>query len=258
MHYDTIRYSVRDNLAVIKLNRPDVKNALNTQMRAELTHAVNTAGKTARTLVITGAGDAFCSGQDLGDGIKVASADLERVLRDEYEPMLHAIYNCPIPTIAAVNGAAAGAGASLALATDVVIATESAIFVQAFSRIGLIPDAGGTFMLPRKIGQARAMGAALFGDVIPADKAAQWGMIYESVEDDLFATHWAARAAHLAAGPTVAYRNVKTALKEAQNNTLKEQLTLEAKLQGQCGATRDFREGVSAFMEKRKAKFEGR
>jgi 2-(1,2-epoxy-1,2-dihydrophenyl)acetyl-CoA isomerase len=258
MQYDTLRFSTHDNLAVIMLNLPKSQNMLTAQMRAELTHAVHVAGKTARALVITGAGRAFCAGQDLGDNVKVAAADLERVLRDEYEPMLHAIFNCPIPTIAAVNGAAIGAGASLALACDVVIAAQSAVFAQTATRLGLMPDAGATFMLPRKIGQARAMGAALFGDVISAEQAAQWGMIYESVADASFETHWAARAAQLAAGPTVAYRNVKTALKTAQTNTLKEQLTLEAKLQGQCGATRDFREGVSAFTGQRTADFEGR
>ncbi|MEM5476930.1 enoyl-CoA hydratase-related protein [Pacificibacter sp. AS14] len=258
MHYDTIRYTLRDDIAVLTLNRPEVKNALNTQMRAEITHAVRAAGKQARVLVITGAQDAFCSGQDLGDGINAGNADLERTLRDEYEPMLHAIHNSKIPTIAAVNGVAAGAGASLALAADVVIATESAIFIQAFTRIGLMPDAGGTYALPRQIGLARAMGASLFGDPISADKAAQWGMIYESVEDDLFAAHWQARAQHLAAGPTVAYSGIKEALHASVSNTFTDQLTLEAKLQGRCGMTRDFREGVVAFLEKRPATFEGR
>lgn len=258
MHYDTIRFSLRDNLATITLDRPEVKNALNAQMRAEVTHAVREAGAVARALVITGQGDAFCSGQDLGDGVNAGSADLERTLRDEYEPMMHAIHDCAVPTIAAVNGAAAGAGASLALATDVVIATESAVFVQAFTRIGLIPDAGGTYMLPRKIGLARAMGASLFGDRITADKAAQWGMIYESVEDDLFAAHWQERAYMLATGPTVAYRHLKEALHASYDNTFKQQMTLEAKLQGHCGTTRDFREGVVSFLEKRPAKYEGR
>ncbi|GAA3872222.1 enoyl-CoA hydratase-related protein [Celeribacter arenosi] len=258
MHYETIRFSSRDGIATLTLDRPDVRNALNTQMRAEITHAVRDAPKTARVLVITGSGKTFCSGQDLGDGVTAATADLERTLRDEYEPMMHAIHDCAIPTIAAVNGAAAGAGASLSLACDVVIATESAVFVQAFTRIGLIPDAGGTYFLPRKVGLARAMGMSLFSDEISADKAAQWGMIYESVEDDLFAGHVAARAKHLANGPTVAYRHVKDALHASYDNTLKDQLTLEAKLQNHCGQTRDFKEGVVAFLEKRPAKYEGR
>ena len=258
MHYDTIRYSVRDDAAVITLNRPEVKNALSTQMRAEITHAMGAASKDARVAVITGAQDAFCSGQDLGDGINAGNADLERILRDEYDPMLQAIHNSKIPTIAAVNGVAAGAGASLALAADVVIAAESAVFIQAFTRIGLMPDGGGTYALPRQIGMARAMGASLFGDAIPADKAALWGMIYESVEDDLFAAHWQARAQHLAKGPTQSYAAIKEALHASVNNTFPEQLALEAKLQGRCGTTRDFREGVVAFLEKRPAQFEGR
>jgi 2-(1,2-epoxy-1,2-dihydrophenyl)acetyl-CoA isomerase len=258
MQYDVIRYVEKDAVAVITLDRPQVKNALNSLMRAELTHAFRAAQKTARVLVITGAGDAFCSGQDLGDSVNAGNADLERTLRDEYEPMMLAIQNSKIPTIAAVNGVAAGAGASLALATDVAIATESAVFIQAFGRIGLMPDAGGTYALPRQIGLARAMGASLFGDAISADKAAAWGMIYESVEDDLFATHWQARAAHLAQGPTIAYQGLKEALHASAGNSYAQQLTLESKLQGRCGQTRDFREGVVAFTEKRAPKFEGR
>jgi 2-(1,2-epoxy-1,2-dihydrophenyl)acetyl-CoA isomerase len=258
MHFETITYSETDGLCLITLNRPEVMNALSSQMRAELTYAVKAASKTARALVLTGAGRAFCSGQDLGDRAKIASIDLERTLRDEYEPLLCAIYDCPIPTISAVNGAAAGAGANLALAADVVIATQSASFIQAFTRIGLIPDAGGTYWLPRQIGAARAMGAALFADKISADQAASWGMIYESIPDDGFAAHWQARAAHLASGPTAAYAAVKTAVRCSHGNTLDEQLALEARLQGTCGQTHDFKEGVIAFLEKRKAQFEGR
>ena len=258
MNYSTIRLSVRDNIAVITLNRPDVMNALNTQMRAEITHAVKEAAASARVLVLTGKGRAFCSGQDLGDRANTADIDLERTLRDEYLPMLKAIFDCPIPTIAAVNGAAAGAGANLALAADVVIATESAMFLQAFTRIGLIPDAGGTYWLPRQMGAARAMGAALFAEPIKARQAADWGMIWEAVEDDAFADHWWGRAAKLAEGPTAAYRNVKHAIRGSFDNSLDDQLALEAKLQGECGRTRDFKEGVLAFLEKRPAHYEGR
>ncbi len=258
MEYQTIRLTEKDGYATITLNRPDVMNALNTQMRAELLHAVKVAEKTARAIVLTGAGKAFCSGQDLGDRSSVGSADLERTLRDEYVPMLRAIFDCRVPTIAAVNGAAAGAGANLALAADVVIAAESAVFLQAFARIGLIPDAGGTYWLPRQIGFARAMGASLFAEPVPALKAAEWGMIFEAVPDDAFEAHWQSRAAKLAAGPTVAYGNIKEAIRGSYDNSLEEQLLFEAKLQGRCGNTRDFREGVLAFMEKRPAEFEGR
>ncbi|WP_226553265.1 enoyl-CoA hydratase-related protein [Celeribacter naphthalenivorans] len=258
MHYETIRFEQTHDVAVVTLNRPEVMNALNTQMRAEITHAVRDASKSARVIVLTGEGRAFCSGQDLGDGVDAATADLERTLRDEYEPMVHAIHDSPVPTIAAVNGTAAGAGASLALSCDVVIATQSAVFLQAFSRIGLIPDAGGTYMLPRLVGLARAMGASLFADEITAAQAAQWGMIYEAVEDADFEAHWRARAGYLAKGPTVSYRHLKEAMHASYDNTLKDQLALEAKLQNRCGQTRDFKEGVMAFLEKRKPHYEGR
>ncbi|MDP3960566.1 MAG: enoyl-CoA hydratase-related protein [Pseudorhodobacter sp.] len=258
MAYQTITVSVADDIGLITLDRPAVMNALSSVMRAELLAAVSDVGASARVLVLTGAGRAFCSGQDLGDTTSIGPIDMERILREEYEPLLNAIYDCPIPTIAAVNGAAAGAGANLALAADVVIACASTSFIQAFTRIGLIPDAGGTYWLPRQIGVARAMGAALFADQITAAQAAAWGMIYEAVPDEGFATHWRARAAVLATGPTATYRAVKTALRASFDNDLATQLALEARLQGACGQTHDFKEGVLAFLEKRPAKFEGR
>ena len=258
MIYDTLTYSLEDGIALIALNRADVMNALNTQMRAEITHAVTRGGKKARVVVLTGAGRAFCSGQDLGDRANAGNLDLERTLRDEYEPMLNAIINCPVPTIAAVNGAAAGAGANLALACDVVIAAERAYFLQAFTRIGLIPDAGGTYVLPRTMGMAKAMGAALFADKISARDADAWGLIWEAVDDDGFEAQWRARAAHLAHGPTKAYASVKRVIRASWNNDLQAQLGVEASEQGDCGQSRDFREGVLAFVEKRKPDFEGR
>ena len=258
MHYETLTYDLTGDLAVITLNRPDVMNALNTKMRAELLHAVKEAPGRARALMLRGAGRAFCSGQDLGDRANAANVDLERTLRDEYEPLLRAIYDCPVPTMSAVNGAAAGAGANLALAADVVIAAESAQFLQAFARIGLIPDAGGTYWLPRQMGFAKAMGAALFAEPIGARAAADWGMIWEAVPDDAFAAHWRARAEKLAQGPTAAYARAKRALRETDANDLNAQLALEAHLQGECGKTRDFQEGVLAFLEKRPPRYEGR
>ena len=258
MDYSTIRLKIDDGVAVIALDRPEVMNALNTQMRAEILDAVKAAERHARVIVLTGTGNAFCSGQDLGAGTSLAAADLERTLRDEYNPMLKAISDSPLPVISAVNGAAVGAGASLALAADVVIATESAVFLQAFARIGLMPDAGATYWLPRQVGFARAMGAALFAEPVKARQAADWGMIWEAVADDAFDAHWRARAKALATGPTVAYTSAKQALRGSYNRTLDEQLLAEARLQGQCGKTRDFREGVLAFIEKRTADFEGR
>ncbi|WP_120501118.1 enoyl-CoA hydratase-related protein [Roseovarius sp. EL26] len=256
--YQSIRFTLEDDVAVITLNRPDKMNALSGLMRAEITDAARFAARKARILVLTGEGAAFCSGQDLSDTGTLDDLDLERVLRDEYVPMLRAIMECPIPTISAVNGTAAGAGANLALAADVVIATQSAKFVQAFTRIGLIPDAGGTYWLPRQMGAAKAMGAALFAEPITAQQADDWGMIWEAVADDAFDAHWRGRAAHLANGPTAAYAGLKQAIRESWENGLDDQLTLEAQLQGQCGSTRDFKEGVVAFLDKRPANFEGR
>ena len=258
MDYEAITVDTRDDVVTVTLNRPDKMNALNTQMRAEVTQAFTAAPDLGRVAVLTGAGRAFCSGQDLGDRTTGVGIDLERTLRDEYVPMLRAIIDCPIPVIAAVNGPAAGAGANLALVADVVIASSEAYFVQAFARIGLIPDAGGTWFLPRQMGLARAMGAALFTDNISAQQAADWGMIYEVAEAAAFDARWRDRARHLATGPTATYGHIKTALRASFDNSLDDQLELEAKLQGDCGRTRDFREGVTAFLEKRPAAFEGR
>lgn len=257
MDYETITYALTDDVALITLNRADKMNALTTQMRAELTHAVTEGGRAARVVVLTGAGRAFCSGQDLADRAG-GVADLEKTLREEYAPLLRAIINCPVPTIAAVNGPAAGAGANIALAADVVFASESAYFMQAFTRIGLIPDAGGTYALPRQMGMAKAMGAALFADKITARQADDWGMIWQAVADAEFDAHWRAKAAQLAAGPTAAYAEAKKAIRASWDNGLEDQLSLEAEAQGRCGKSQDFAEGVTAFTQKRSPKFQGR
>ncbi|UWQ93112.1 enoyl-CoA hydratase-related protein [Aliisedimentitalea scapharcae] len=258
MDYQTITFDITDGLAVLTLNRPDKMNALTSQMRAEIAHAMKEAAAQARAVVLTGTGAAFCTGQDLSDASSGGALDLERTLRDEYLPMLEAIYDCPIPTVSAVNGPAAGAGANLALAADVVIATESAYFLQAFARIGLMPDAGGTWLLPHKMGMAKAMGAALFADRISAKQADDWGMIWESVPDTDFDAHWRKRATWLATGPSKAFGAIKQSIRGAYQKTLAEQLLVEAHMQGELGQSRDFMEGVSAFLEKRPAKFEGR
>lgn len=241
----------------VTLNRPEVMNALNRDLRRELTAAL-LAGHAARVIVLTGAGRGFCSGQDLSDASRLDAAGFEGILNDEYVPMIRAITEAPVPVIAAVNGVAAGAGANLALACDLVIACESAVFIQAFSRIGLIPDAGGTSFLPRRVGLQRAMGAALLAEPVNARQAEAWGMIWEAVPDERFAEVVAARAGQLAAGPTGAFAALKQALRGAFDQSLEVQLAVEARLQGVCGASEDFREGVAAFQEKRAPRYIGR
>jgi 2-(1,2-epoxy-1,2-dihydrophenyl)acetyl-CoA isomerase len=258
MRYETLLYAVAGDVATVTLNRPDRMNCLNTAMRSELLDALTRAPRDARAVILTGVGRGFCAGQDLGDAGNAADLNLERVLREEYDPLLKLVYDCSVPIICAVNGAAAGAGANLALAADVVIAAHSAVFLEAFTRIGLIPDAGGTFWLPRLAGMARAMGMCLFADPIPAQQAAEWGLIWQAVDDDQLAASAAELAGRLAKGPTEAYRLTKQALRQSMANDLETQLALEAKLQGEAGRTRDFMEGVTAFLEKRPADFEGR
>lgn len=253
---ETITVTHAEAVTTLVLNRPEVMNALNRAMRAEITAALTDLPESTRCVVLTGAGRGFCSGQDLGDFAE--GADVERVLREEYEPMLAAITGAPVPVIAAVNGTAAGAGANLALAADVVIAAESASFVQAFTRIGLIPDAGGTHILPRAVGLARAMGMMLFADAVPARQAAECGLIWEAVADADFTAQVAARAQALARGPTRAYRAIREALQAAAGNDMAAQLALEARLQGQMAATADFAEGVTAFRARRAPRFTGR
>ncbi len=258
MGYETIDCNVAEDVVTITLNRPDVLNAMNVRMRAELHHAIQNRAADARVLVLTGSGRVFCSGQDLGDAQRVSDIDLETTLREEYEPLLRALVECRIPTIAAVNGPAAGAGANLALSADIIVASESAYFLQAFARIGLIPDAGGTYWLPRKVGLSRAMGAALLTEPVPARDAADWGMIWKAVPDDEFDDTINDIARKLACGPTEAYRLIKQAMRESLEQTFDEQIAMEARLQGEAGRTRDFREGVAAFFEKRPPRFQGR
>ncbi|WP_134679254.1 enoyl-CoA hydratase-related protein [Paracoccus ravus] len=255
MEERTITVTTKAGITRIALNRPEVMNALNAAMRHDLTAALRDLPEETRCVVLTGTGRAFCSGQDLGDA--TAGLDAERILREEYEPMLAAMTEAPVPIIAAVNGAAAGAGANLALAADVVIATESASFVQAFSRIGLIPDAGGTFIIPRAVGTARAMGMMLFAEPLSAGQAAEWGLIWEAVPDAEFAAQVERRAAVLASGPTRSFLAIRKALREAAGQGMSEQLALEARLQGEMVRTADFAEGVAAFLQKRPARFSG-
>lgn len=257
MNYETIRYELEGGIALVTLNRPKVMNSLTAQMRGELLAAVQRAETEARVLVLTGEGRAFCAGQDLADVPQGGGWDVAATLREEYNPLILALKACRLPVIAAVNGVAAGAGANLALAADVVIADEAAIFLQAFTRIGLIPDAGGSHSLPRLIGRARAMGHALFAEPVTARQAADWGMIWEAVPSADFAAAWRARAEALAKGPTRAYALLKQAMEAGEGHDLAAQLDLEARLQAEAAATSDAAEGIAAFLGKRSAAFTG-
>ena len=258
MEYDTLRYAVADAVAAITLDRPDRMNSLNAAMRAELLDALARAPREARAVVLTGAGDTFSAGQDLGEAARFSEVNLERVLREEYEPLIRLVEECPVPVVAAVNGAASGAGANLALAADIVVAGRSASFLEPSARVGLVPEAGGTWRLPRLVGAARAAGMCLLAEPVPAEQAAAWGLIWEVVDDARLHDRAAELAARLARGPTVAYRLTRRALRQGAHNDLETQLALEARLQAEAGATRDFMEGVAAFLEQRPPRFEGR
>lgn len=259
MQYDTIRAERIGAVLSITLDRPGSMNSLNAAMRRELTNAIGGAEADGiRAILLTGAGDAFCSGQDLADGKRLSEIDPERILAEEYAPLIRLIAEGPVPVVAAVNGAAAGAGAALALAADVVVAGTSAVFIEAFSRIGLIPDAGSTWVLPRLVGRARAMGMALFGERVDAVTALDWGLIWEVVPDAGLMPRAMTLAQHLAEGPGKAHAALKQAMAASATNSLEAQMALEARLQGDLGRSRDFREGVMAFLEKRPADFEGR
>ena len=255
---ETIEYAVEEEVAVLRLNRPTRLNSMNTAMRSELRAALYHATQDARAILLTGNGRAFCAGQDLGDVDPSRGADLEGILRQEYEPIVRAICDSPVPVVCAVNGIAAGAGANLALSADIVLAARSASFVEAFARIGLLPDAGGTYWLPRLVGLPRAMAMCLLAKEVDAATAAEWGLIWSVVEDDRLEEEAMALARQLAEGPTVALRLARQALRASVSNDLDSQLDLEARLQSEAAGTQDFLEGVSAFLEKRPPRFQGR
>lgn len=261
MSSQTILYSNADGIARITLNRPDRLNSFTASMHAELREALaRTAAGGARVLLLTGAGRGFCAGQDLSDRAvapDAAPVDLGESIERNYKPLVLGLRALPMPVICAVNGVAAGAGANIALACDIVIAARSASFVQAFCRIGLVPDSGGTYFLPRLVGTARAMALALLGDKLTAEEAAQWGLVYKCVDDADLAATADALAAQLAKGPTKGLAAIKRAL-YASPPTLEAALDLERDLQRECGFSADYREGVAAFMAKRPPQFTGR
>jgi 2-(1,2-epoxy-1,2-dihydrophenyl)acetyl-CoA isomerase len=262
MNYETIVFTVENAIARLTLNRRDRLNSFTHQMHAEIRHALTRCvPEAARVLVITGAGKGFCAGQDLNDRAVApgqAAVDLGESVEKQYAPLVKTIRALPMPVIAAVNGVAAGAGCNFALACDLAIATESASFLQPFCKLGLIPDTGGSYFLPRLVGTQRAMGLALLGEKLTAKRAAEIGLIWECVPDAEFNARIDAVALQLATGPTMGYARTKQAIYESANNDLSTQLAVEAQLMRICGFSQDYREGVAAFKEKRAAKFVGR
>jgi len=257
-----ILLDITEGYAVITLNRPDKLNSFNDAMHAELRDAVEQceADHAIRALLITGVGRGFCAGQDLSDR-NVADGrmpDLGDALEKNYNPLIRRLRAMPKPVVCAVNGVAAGAGANLALACDLVLAARSASFIQAFCKIGLIPDAGGTYTLPRLVGHARAFGLSMLGDKLPAEQAAEWGLIWRVVDDADLMPEAKKLCAHLALQPTHALGLMKRALNASLDHTLDQQLEVERNLQRTAGQSEDFREGVAAFLEKRPARFQGK
>ncbi|MHB1870710.1 MAG: 2-(1,2-epoxy-1,2-dihydrophenyl)acetyl-CoA isomerase PaaG [Steroidobacteraceae bacterium] len=263
MSEQTILYRADGGVARLTLNRPERLNSFTARMHEQLREALAAveADPDVRVLVITGAGRGFCAGQDLGDRAVApggAPADLGESIERHYKPLILALRGLRVPVVCAVNGVAAGAGVSLALACDLVIAARSASFVQAFARIGLIPDSGGTWFLPRLVGRARALGLALLGEKLPAAQAAEWGLIWRCVDDDDFPAEVEALAGQLAAAPPLALRGIRQALADSWDRTLEQQLDAERDLQRELGFTADYAEGVAAFGAKREPRFTGR
>lgn len=254
--------SERDgSVALLTLNRPDVLNSFNRKMAVELCDAVHAAASdtSIRAVLLTGAGRAFCAGQDLSEATPAAGSDpdLSEIVRESYNPVVRAIRKIEKPVVCAVNGVAAGAGANLALACDIVLASSSASFIQSFVKVGLIPDSGGTFILPRLVGLARAAAMTMLGEKVPASQALEFGMIYKVVEPSELYEAALAVARALAELPTRALGLTKRGFNESFANDLDAQLDAEEELQGIAGRTADFKEGVAAFLEKRNPKFTG-
>ncbi|WP_310468614.1 2-(1,2-epoxy-1,2-dihydrophenyl)acetyl-CoA isomerase PaaG [Sphingomonas sp.] len=259
MAYETIDCKADGAIARITLNRPDRLNSFTKAMHAELKDALAKLGE-ARVIILTGAGRGFCAGQDLNDRAVAPgeAVDLGDTVEASWNPLVRTLAALPQPVIARVNGVAAGAGANIALACDLVVAAKSAKFIQSFSALGLIPDSGGSWHLPRLIGQARALGLALTGEPLPAEKAAEWGLIWKCVEDEALDREVDALAAKLASLPPLGLAAIKALIRTSGSRTLDQELDLQRDEMRRLGFTADYREGVAAFLEKRPAKFEGR
>lgn len=262
MAYKSILFENTQGVAVITLNRPDKLNSFNVAMHLEVREALATiaADSTVRVLLLTGSGRGFCAGQDLSDRATkpgAAAVDLGESIEKYYGPLVKTLRALPFPVICAVNGVAAGAGANLPLACDIVLAARSASFVEVFCKLGLLPDTGGTYFLPRLIGTARAMGLSLLGNKLSAEQAEQWGLIWKCVDDDQLQPEARAMAAHFATAPTQGLAHTKNALYRSPANSLEQQLELERDSMRILGKSRDYQEGVAAFLEKRPPLFTG-
>lgn len=256
---NSVILSKENGVGYITFNRPEKYNSFNREMALAFQAALDDCAtdNTVRCIYVTGSGKGFCAGQDLSEASDPKNVDFEKIVSEHYNPVIDRLRNIEKPIIAAVNGVAAGAGANIALACDIVVATQSASFIQAFSKIGLIPDSAGTFFLPRYVGMQRAAALMMLGDKVSADEAVAMGMIYKSYADDTFETESKKMATTLAAMPTKGIGLTKRLLNASYSNDLNAQLQMEMQVQVEAGNTHDFAEGVNAFLEKRKPSFKG-